>query len=167
MDTAVYIIFAIIIAALIAVIIALARRPQRVRIPEIEGLEQKLLYALASQASVREIRDLLNDLPRDVVQSMIASTSKRSGKLNELLAALEMTKYDRLFYLGSPIDFVGVKYDEGVDFIEVKSGKSRYSEDEKKLRQLIEAKLVNYVHLKVERINIVEEIDTGDKGEQR
>lgn len=167
MDTAVYIIFAIIIAALIAVIIALARRPQRVRIPEIAGLEQKLLYALASQASVREIRDLLNDLPRDVVQSMIASTSKRSGKLNELLAALEMTKYDRLFYLGSPIDFVGVKYDEGVDFIEVKSGKSRYSEDEKKLRQLIEAKLVNYVHLKVERINIVEEIDTGDKGEQR
>ncbi len=167
MDTAVYIIFAIIIVALIAVIIALARRPQRVRIPEIEGLEQKLLYALASQASVREIRDLLNDLPRDVVQSMIASTSKRSGKLNELLAALEMTKYDRLFYLGSPIDFVGVKYDEGVDFIEVKSGKSRYSEDEKKLRQLIEAKLVNYVHLKVERINIVEEIDTGDKGEQR
>lgn len=167
MDTAVYIIFAIIIVALIAVIIALARRPQRVRIPEIEGLEQKLLYALASQASVREIRDLLNDLPRDVVQSMIASTSKRSGKLNELLAALEMTKYDRLFYLGSPIDFVGVKYDEGVDFIEVKSGKSRYSEDEKKLRQLIEAKLVNYVHLKVERINIVEEIDTSDKGEQR
>jgi len=167
MDTAVYIIFAIIIVALIAVIIALARRPQRVRIPEIAGLEQKLLYALASQASVREIRDLLNDLPRDVVQSMIASTSKRSGKLNELLAALEMTKYDRLFYLGSPIDFVGVKYDEGVDFIEVKSGKSRYSEDEKKLRQLIEAKLVNYVHLKVERINIVEEIDTGDKGEQR
>jgi predicted Holliday junction resolvase-like endonuclease len=167
MDTAVYIIFAIIIVALIAVIIALARRPQRVRIPEIEGLEQKLLYALASQASVREIRDLLNDLPHDVVQSMIASTSKRSGKLNELLAALEMTKYDRLFYLGSPIDFVGVKYDEGVDFIEVKSGKSRYSEDEKKLRQLIEAKLVNYVHLKVERINIVEEIDTGDKGEQR
>jgi predicted Holliday junction resolvase-like endonuclease len=167
MDTAVYVIFAIVIVALIVAIIALARRPQRLRLPDIEGLEQKLLYALASQASVREIRDLLNDLPRDVVQSMIASTSKRSGKLNELLAALEMTKYDRLFYLGSPIDFVGVKYDEGVDFIEVKSGKSRYSEDEKKLRQLIEAKQVNYVPLKVERIGIAEEIDTDDTGEQR
>lgn len=167
MDTAVYVIFAIIIVALIAAIIVLARRPRRVRLPEIEGLEQKLLYALASQASVREIRDLLNDLPRDVVQSMIASTSKRSGKLNELLAALEMTKYDRLFYLGSPIDFVGVKYDEGVDFIEVKSGKSRYTEDEKRLRELIEAKRVNYVPLKVERIGIAEEIDTDDTGGQR
>jgi len=162
MDTAVYVIFAIIIVALVAAVIVLARRPHRVRIPDIEALEQKLLYALASQASVKEIRDILDGLPRDVVQSIVASTSKRSGKLNELLAALEMTKYDRLFYLGSPIDFVGVKYDEGVDFIEVKSGKSRFSEDEKKLRELIEAKRVNYVPLKVERIKIAEELDTGE-----
>jgi predicted Holliday junction resolvase-like endonuclease len=163
MDTAVYIIFAIIIVALIAAIIVLARRPHRVRIPDIEVLEQKLLYALASQASVKEIRDILEDMPRDVVQSIVASTSKRSGKLNELLAALEMTKYDRLFYLGSPIDFVGVKYDEGVDFIEVKSGRSRYSDDERKLRELIEAKRVNYVPLKVERIKIAEELETGEQ----
>ncbi len=164
MDTAIYIIFGIIILALAVAVIVLARRQPRMRPPDTSGLEQKLLYALASQASVKEIRDLLNDLPRDVVQSIIASTSKRSGKLNELLAALEMTKYDRLFYLGSPIDFVGVKYDEGVDFIEVKSGRSRFTEDERRLRELIESKRVYYVPLKVERIGIAEEIDTGDPG---
>jgi predicted Holliday junction resolvase-like endonuclease len=162
MNAATYIIFSLIILALIAVIIVLLRRPQqRAEMPDINGLEQKLLYALASQSSIKEIREILNDIPGDVVQSIIASTSKRSGKLNELMAALEMTKYDRLFYLGSPIDFVGVKYDEGVDFIEVKSGKSRMSEDEKKLRDLIVAGKVNYVPLKVERIGIAEEVDTG------
>lgn len=162
MDAVAYAVFSIVIIALIIVIIALVRRPRQAETPDIKGLEQKLLYALASQSSVKEIRDLLEGIPRDVVQSIIASTSKRSGKLNELMAALEMTKYDRLFYMGSPIDFVGVKYDEGVDFIEVKSGKSRLSEDEKKLRDLIEAGKVFYVPLKVERITIAEEIDTGE-----
>jgi len=164
MDAVAYAVFSIVIIALIAVIIALVRRPRRVEMPDINGLEQKLLYALASQSSVKEMRDILEDIPHDVVQSIIASTSKRSGKLNELMAALEMTKYDRLFYLGSPVDFVGVKYEEGVDFIEVKSGKSRLSEDEKKLRDLIEAGKVFYVPLKVERISIAEEIDTENEG---
>ena len=162
MDTAAYVIFSIVIVALLAVIVVLATRPRRVRIPDIRELEQRLTAVLASEMSVRRVEEILRDVPRDVVQSIIGSTSKRSGKLNELLAALEMTKYDRLFYLGSPIDFVGVKYDEGVDFIEVKSGKSRFSEDEKKLRELIEAKRVNYVPLKVERIKIAEELDTGE-----
>ena len=164
MDAVAYAVFSIVVIALIAVIIALVRRPQHVEMPDIKGLEQKLLYALASQSSVKEMRDVLEGIPRDVVQSIIASTSKRSGKLNELMAALEMTKYDRLFYLGSPVDFVGVKYDEGVDFIEIKSGKSRLSEDEKKLRDLIEAGKVFYVPLKVERISIAEEIDTENEG---
>ena len=164
MDTVAYVIFGLVTAALLAVIVVLALRPRRVELPDMAGLEQKLLYALASQTSVREIREILDGLPRDVVQSIIASTSKRSGKLNELLAALEMTKYDRLFYLGSPIDFVGIKYGEGVDFIEVKSGRSRFSEDEKRLRELIEAGRVSYVPLKVERIGIAEEVDTGEEG---
>ena len=91
----------------------LATRPRRVRIPDIRELEQRLTAVLASEMSVRRVEEILRGMPGDVVQSIIGSTSKRSGKLNELLAALELTKYDRLFYLGSPIDFVGVKYDQG------------------------------------------------------
>jgi len=162
MDTAAYVIFSIVIIGLLAVIFVLASRPRRVKIPDIRELEQRLTAVLASEMSVRRVEEILRDVPGNVVQSIIGSTSKRSGKLNELLAALELTKYDRLFYLGSPIDFVGVKYGQGVDFIEVKSGRSRYTDDEKKLRELIDAGMVRYVALKVERIGIAEEIETGE-----
>jgi predicted Holliday junction resolvase-like endonuclease len=52
-----------------------------------------------------------------------------------------------------------VKYGEGIDFIEVKTGRFRLTEDERKLKELIDAKLVNYVPLSVERINIAEEVE--------
>ncbi|MFC1847616.1 Holliday junction resolvase-like protein, partial [Chloroflexota bacterium] len=68
--------------------------------------------------------------------------------------------------LGDPVDFVGVKYDEGIDFIEVKTGRARLTEDEIKLKDLIECKMVNYVPLSVQRINIAEEIDTEETGHQ-
>ena len=149
-----------IIAVLLVVILVLIFRPRRVEVPAIEELEAKLRFALASADSVREIQNLLENLPRDVLTSITRSTGTRSGKLNELLATLELTKYDRLFYLGEPIDFVGVKYGEGIDFIEVKTGKARLTEDEIKLKDLIECKMVNYVPLSVQRIGIAEHIDT-------
>ena len=159
METFVYVVFAIVVVALLVAVVALSLRPRKVEIPDIKVLEQKLLYALASQTSVKEIQDILKGMPRDVVQSITGSLSKRTGKLNELMATFELTHYDRLFYMGEPIDFVGIKYDEGVDFIEVKTGRFRLSEDEKKLRELIEAGRVNYVPLSVERIGLAEEVD--------
>lgn len=162
MDTVVYVIFAIVVLALLAVIVVLALRPRRIEVPDIASMEQKLLFALASQTSVKEIQEILKDLPHDVMQSITGSLSKRTGKLNELMATFELTHYDRLFYLGEPIDFVGIKYDDGVDFIEVKTGKFRLSDDEKRLRELIEAGRVNYVPLTVERIGIAEEMETGE-----
>ena len=163
MDTAVYVIFAVVVLALLAVIAVLALRPRRIELPDFDSMERKLLFALASsQTSVKEIQEILKGLPRDVMQSITGSLSQRTGKLNELMATFEMTHYDRLFYLGEPIDFVGIKYDEGVDFIEVKTGRFRLTEDEKKLRDLIETGRVNYVPLTVKRIGIAEEMDTGE-----
>jgi predicted Holliday junction resolvase-like endonuclease len=163
MDTAVYVIFAVVVLALLAVIAVLALRPRRIELPDFDSMERKLLFALASsQTSVKEIQEILKGLPRDVMQSITGSLSQRTGKLNELMATFEMTHYDRLFYLGEPIDFIGVKYDEGVDFIEVKTGRFRLTEDEKKLRDLIETGRVNYVPLTVKRIGIAEEMDTGE-----
>ncbi len=152
----------VIIFVLLAVILALVLRPRKVEVPAIEELENKLRFALASAASVREIQDALEELPHDLLESITHSLGARTGKLNELLATLELTHYDRLFYLGEPIDFVGVKYGEGVDFIEVKTGKARLTEDEKKLKELIDAKMVNYVPLMVQRIGIAEHIDTEE-----
>ena len=156
----------IIIFVLLLVILVLALRPRKVQVPAIEELEAKLRFALASADSVREIQNLLEDLPRDVLNSITRSTGTRSGKLNELLATLELTKYDRLFYLGDPVDFVGVKYDEGIDFIEVKTGRARLTEDEKKLKDLIDLKMVNYVPLSIQRINIAEELDMEEVEEE-
>ena len=151
-----------IIFVLLVIIFVLILVPRKVKIPAIEELENKLRFALASAASVKEIQDALEDLPHDVLESITRSLGKRTGKLNELLATFELTQYDRLFYLGEPVDFVGVKYGEGIDFIEVKTGKARLSEDEQKLKELVDSKMVNYVPLSVQRIGIAEEVDTEE-----
>jgi predicted Holliday junction resolvase-like endonuclease len=150
----------VVIFILLVVILVLLFRPRKVEIPAIAELEAKLRFALASAASVKEIQDTLAGLPHDVLESITRSLGQRTGKLNELLATFELTKYDRLFYLGEPVDFVGI------DFIEVKTGKSSLTEDEKRLKDLIELKMVNYVPLSVQKIGIAEEIDTGEEKDE-
>ena len=152
----------LIISILLVIVLILLFRPRKVEVPAISELESKLKFALASAVSVKEIQDSLDDLPHDLLESITRSLGRRTGKLNELMATFELTQYDRLFYLGEPIDFVGIKYGEGVDFIEVKTGKSRLTEDEKKLKNLIDSKLVNYIHLSVNKIGIAEQIDTEE-----
>ncbi len=151
------------VLALVVIVVFLLLRPRKIEVPAIEDLEKKLRFALASADSVKQVQELLEDLPSDLLQSITRSLGKRTGKLNELMATFELTHYDRLFYLGDPIDFVGIKYDEGVDFIEVKTGRFRLTEDERKLRELIEEGRVNYVPLTVERIGIAEEVETGEQ----
>ncbi len=156
----------VIIGVLLVIVLVLLFRPRKIEVPAIDELESKLRFALASAVSVKEIQDALDDLPHDLLESITRSLGRRTGKLNELLATFELTKYDRLFYLGEPIDFVGVKYGEGVDFIEVKTGKARLTEDERKLKDLIDSKRVNYVPLSVQKIGIAEHIDTEGSGEE-
>ena len=150
-----------ILLGLLLIVLVLLLRPRKVEVPAIEEMEQKLRFALASADSVKEVQEILEDMPRDLMQSITGSLGKRTGKLNELMATFELTQYDRLFYLGDPIDFVGIKYGESIDFIEVKTGRFRLTEDEKRLRELIEDGRVNYVPLLVQRIGIAEEVDTG------
>ncbi|MCL0089519.1 hypothetical protein M1O54_04095 [Dehalococcoidia bacterium] len=147
------------VVVLLVIVLVVLLRPRKIELPQIQELEQKLRFALASEASVREVQSDLRNLPNQLLVSITRSLGKRTGKLNELMATFELTQYDRLFYLGDPIDFVGIKYDEGVDFIEVKTGRFRLTEDEKKLKELIEQGKVNYVPLTVERIGIAEEVD--------
>ncbi|MBM3132650.1 MAG: hypothetical protein FJZ95_06420 [Chloroflexi bacterium] len=150
-----------VVVALLIVIIKLLLRPRKVELPQIEDLEQKLRFALASEASVKAVQNDLRNLPNQLLVSITKSLGKRTGKLNELMATFELTQYDRLFYLGEPIDFIGIKYGESIDFIEVKTGRFRLSDDEKELRNLIESGKVNYVPLSVQRIGIAEEVDLG------
>ncbi len=150
----------VVIAVLLVIILILVVRPRRIKIPAIDELEQKLRFALASATSVKEVQESLDKLPHDLLESITRSLGKRTGKLNELLATFELTHYDRLFYLGEPIDFVGIKYNQSIDFIEVKTHRSRLTEDERKLKHLIDAKMIKYVPLIVQKIGIAEHVDT-------
>jgi len=160
------------ILVLLAVILVLLLRPRKVEMPEMEDYVKELRLKLDSLASttvisakdIKDIYEILRKLPREVLDSITGSLSKRSGRLHELMATFELTHYDRLFYLGEPVDFVGIKYDETVDFIEVKTGKFRLTGDEQKLRELIDSKRVNYVPLSVEKIGMVEEVDMKEPG---
>ncbi|MBT4510918.1 MAG: hypothetical protein HOC20_01730 [Chloroflexi bacterium] len=153
------IILGLVVIILLVIVIRLQLQPRKVEVPEIQEMEEKLRFALASEASMREVQNDLKNLPNQLLFSITRSLGKRTGKLNELMATFELTQYDRLFYLGDPIDFIGIKYGEGIDFIEVKTGRFSLTKDEKKLRDLIEDGMVNYVPLQVERIGIAEEVD--------
>jgi len=159
MDIYIHIILAIVILALTSILIINTLKYRKGTPTNLEMLEQKLLFALASKNSIIDIQNTLKGLPRDLMQSITGSLSQRTGKLNELMATFELTQYDRLFYLGEPVDFIGIKYGESIDFIEVKTGRFRLTEDETKLKNLVELKKVHYVPLSVERINIAEEVN--------
>src|SRR5688572_14035618 len=65
----------------------------------------------------------LQILPTRVLQTIQGSINPQKGKMAELLTYAELRyDYDRIIPLGWPIDFVGVKNGERIDFIEVKSG---------------------------------------------
>ncbi len=110
-----------IVAFLVVIVIGLLLQPRKFEAPEITELEEKLRFGLASETSMREVQNDLKNLPNQLLLSITRSLGKRTGKLNELMATFELTQYDRLFYLGDPIDFIGIKYGEGIDFIEVGS----------------------------------------------
>jgi predicted Holliday junction resolvase-like endonuclease len=160
------------VLVLLAVILVLLLRPRKIEMPQMEDYVKELRLKLDSLASttvisakdIKDISEILRKLPREVLDSITGSLSKRSGRLHELMATFELTHYDRLFYLGEPVDFVGIKYDETVDFIEVKTGRFRLTGDEQKLKELIDTKRVNYVPLTVEKIGMVEEVDTRKPG---
>lgn len=157
----------VLVFVLLALVVFLLSRPRQTADPEMEAyiseMRMRLDYLVsATSASAQELKlgqEAMKKLPREVLDSITGSLSKRSGRLHELMATFELTQYDRLFYLGEPIDFVGIKYEQGIDFIEVKSGKGRLSADERRLKELIDQGRVRHVQLSVERMGIAEEVD--------
>ena len=74
-----------IVAILILFVIKLLRQPKEIELPEIKEMEEKLRFALASEASMREVQNDLKNLPNQLLFSITRSLGKRTGKLNELL----------------------------------------------------------------------------------
>lgn len=93
----------------------------------------------------------VQDLPAKVLQVIQGSINPQQGKMAELLTYAELRlDYDRIIPLGWPIDFIGIKNNERIDFIEVKSGASYLlTEEEKHIKNLIATGRVSFRLIKV------------------
>ena len=99
----------------------------------------------------------VDSLPLKVLQTIQGSINPQKGKMAELLIYAELRyDYDRIIPLGWPIDFIGIKNNERIDFIEVKSGTAAILTDEEKhIKNLILNGRVSFRLIKVteEEIN--------------
>jgi len=91
------------------------------------------------------------DLPARVLQTIQGSINPQKGKVAELLTYAELRyDYDRIIPLGSPIDFIGIKNNEQIDFIEVKSGNfATLTEEEKHIKNLVVTGRVHFRLIKI------------------
>ncbi len=99
----------------------------------------------------------VESLPLKILQTIQGSINPQKGKMAELLTYAELRyDYDRIIPLGWPIDFIGIKNNERIDFIEVKSGSAYVLTDEEKhIKNLITSGRIHFRLIKVteEEIN--------------
>ena len=84
------------------------------------------------------------------------------GDVSETLAPWSMdcvNSVKELRFLGSPIDFVGFKGLDGdgeidIKFIEVKSGKSRLNKNQRRIRDAVISKRIEWVEVRIADIEI-------------
>lgn len=103
------------------------------------------------QASLMDLYRQVDNLPTRVLQTIQGSINPHKGKMAELLTYAELRyDYDRIIPLGWPIDFIGIKNNQQIDFIEVKSGTSAVlTEEEKHIKNLIANGRVHFRLIKV------------------
>lgn len=87
----------------------------------------------------------VNNLPARVLSTIQGSINPQKGKVAELLTYAELRyDYDRIIPLGMPVDFIGIKNDQQIDFVEVKSGGAVLTDEEKHIKFLIDNNRVNF-----------------------
>ncbi len=116
-------------------------------------------HSRKSQDFPQDIIDLyrkVDNLPLRILQTIQGSINPQKGKVAELLTYAELRyDYDRIIPLGSPIDFIGIKNNEKIDFIEVKSGESFVlTEEEKHIKKLVVEGKINFRLIKITEAEI-------------
>ena len=104
---------------------------------------------------------------REEVELARKDTSERQrtvikGQISEVLAPWSIESVNsvkELSFLGSPIDFVGFKGLDGegeidIKFIEVKSSKSRLNKNQRRIRDAVAAKRVEWVEVRIKETEI-------------
>ena len=86
------------------------------------------------------------------------------GQISETIAPWSMNAVNsvkELNFLGNPIDFIGFKGLDGDDeveikFIEVKSGKSKLNKNQRRVRDAVKAKRIEWVEVRINEIQVEE-----------
>ena len=130
----------------------------------------RIIYRLSVQLSDLKIQVASHDQRvKDAEVSARKDSVKRQravrkGDITELVAPWSMTAVNsvsELSFLGNPIDFIGFKgldQDEEIEikFIEVKSGKSQLTSMQRKIRDAVRAKRIEWVEVRIKEIEIEE-----------
>ena len=109
---------------------------------------------LEHEGQIKAARKDSNDRQRSTIK----------GQISETLAPWSMdcvNSVKELNFLGNPIDFIGFKGLDGEDeveikFIEVKSGKSKLNKNQRRVRDAVKAKRIEWVDVRINEIQIEE-----------
>lgn len=117
--------------------------------------EYKVTKAVSLQQSV-----LISDLQRDYakLQHQKKSSEVKTGAIAEVLAPV-MTEFpfptSTLKFLGQPVDYVSFDYDnETITFVEIKSGKSQYGENQRKVKKMVEQGKVKFATVRIDETGV-------------
>jgi len=121
---------------------------------------------------IKQLEYKVNDIPRQVMESINGTISFQKGKLAELAAYMNLRgAYDKVIPLNNIVDFICIRFpkdaDPGtVDFIDIKNGKSaRLSDDQKKLSVLIHNQHINFLKVKIDTSSVQDITNAGSNTE--
>lgn len=144
------------IIGLLGLVYGLVRRQPRVVVQQ------------ASEASI--LRQEMAAIPNKVLQALKSSTSNIRGSMAEHISFLKLSSdYDRLIPIGNVVDFIGIKFDtkketfDGhIDFIDIKTGKSRLTADQMKVKRLAEGGRTRFIKVKINTDSTIIEDETHE-----
>ena len=120
-----------------------------------------------------EFNQFKSQKDNDILEAIKDSNKKQratiKGQITETIAPWSMTvvnSVSELNFLGNPIDFIGFKGLDGdgdidVKFIEVKSGKSKLNTNQRRIRDAVKEKRIDWVEVRISEIQIEEKIISG------
>ena len=137
----------LILIASVGIIFLLVRELIR-KVSEINRLK------LEHEGQIRAARKDSNDRQRSTIK----------GQISETLAPWSMDAVNsvkELNFIGNPIDFVGFKGLDGegeveIKFIEVKSGKSKLNKNQRRVRDAVNGKRIEWVEVRIDTTKLQE-----------
>jgi predicted Holliday junction resolvase-like endonuclease len=117
---------------------------------------------------LKQIEKMIEQMPNKVLQSITSSTNGIKGATGELIGWLKLqSEYDRVIPLNDVVDFLGLKMptdkEKGyITFIDIKTGKARLSDSQRKLKQIIKDKNIRFEKYNISISNQIEKEEVNE-----